>query len=67
MEVVRSALANVEGVSNLKIPGSKARNPSVTIKGQLIQYTGLAKAADVITILHQKTALKVREGSPPSR
>ena len=62
MEVVRSALANVPGVSNVRMVGAGSNSPR--LKGQIVQYTGNAKAEDVIAILHKKTALKVTLAKP---
>ena len=59
---MRSALANVPGVSNVTMVGGGKGTPK--LKGQIVQYTGSAKAEDVIAILHKKTAFKVTLAKP---
>lgn len=63
--MVRSALTNIVGVSDLKVPGQNSPYPHVKIKGQIIEYTGPAKPEDVIAILHSKTSFKVEVATPP--
>lgn len=60
MEVVRSALSGVTGVTEVRVPGQDPGYESVRIQAQLVQYKGSAPAEDVIAILHKKTALKAR-------
>lgn|GEM_PF-2303188 len=43
---MQSALANIEGVSNLKVELGK------------VEYSGTAKAAEVIAVLEEKTKFK---------
>ena len=62
---MRSALTNIVGVSDLKVPGQNSPYPHVKIKGQIIEYTGPAKPEDVIAILHSKTSFKVEVATPP--
>jgi len=64
-EAVRSALANTAGVSNLKVPGQNFKNPDVKAKGQIIQYTGHAKAEDVIATLQKNIFFKVKVAERP--
>ena len=63
--MVRSALTNIVGVSDLKVPGQNSPYPHVKIKGQIIEYTGPAKPEDVIAILHNKTSFEVEVATPP--
>ena len=60
MEVVRSALSGVTGVTEVRVPGQDPGHESVLIQAQLVQYRGSAPAEDAIAALHKKTALKAR-------
>lgn len=62
---MRSALANTAGVSDLKVPGQESLNPHVKRKGQIIQYTGDAKAEDVIAILERIPFFQVKVAESP--
>ena len=62
---MRSALTNIVGVSDLKVPGQNSPYPHVKIKGQIIEYTGPVKPEDVIAILHNKTSFEVEVATPP--
>ena len=64
-EAVRSALAKSAGVSDVKVPGQNSLNPNVKPKGQIIQYTGHAKAEDVIAILQKNIFFKVKVAERP--
>jgi len=63
--VVQSALKNIPGVSDLKIPGQNSPNPSVKFKDQIIQYRGDAQPDQVIAILHKNTNFQVRVAKRP--
>lgn len=67
MEVVRSALAGVKGVNDIRIAGAVKveDHPMVKFKGQLIQYSGSAHALDVIAILHRKTNFTAKLAKAP--
>ena len=56
-EVVQSALTNVAGVSDLKLIGGPHLVKPV---GQRLQYKGIAKAEDVIAIIHKNTQFKAK-------
>jgi hypothetical protein len=62
---VQSALSKITGVSDLKIPDSEP--DYTTFENQLIQYSGNAKPADVITILNTKTAFQVSIADAPEK
>lgn len=62
---MRSALASLDGVSDLRVPGQESPNPYVKSKGQIIQYTGDAKAEDVIAILQRNPFFKVKVVESP--
>lgn len=59
--MVQYALKDIPGIRDLELVGGQPVKP----KGQLIQYRGTTKAADVIAALHNKTTLRAEVARAP--